>query len=67
MICRGVYTWGFFHRWGKWETEERETRSEFIAGSTAYSPVASSKTVSIEFFQFKQCSKCGKRKGKKIA
>ncbi|OKI54540.1 hypothetical protein A6A27_31945 [Micromonospora sp. CB01531] len=66
MICKGEYTWGFFHDWSKWQTSAQEVRSEFITGATATAPVASSKMVSTEFFQFRSCSRCGKRKGGKV-
>lgn len=67
MICKGKYTWGFFHQWGKWTLEEREKKNEFLTGATLTAPVAKTTILSTEIFQFRQCSRCDKHKAKKLA
>lgn len=66
MICKGTYTWGLFHSWDKWVLEERERKTEFLTGATLTAPVAVNKTVSIEFFQSRRCTRCRKSKVVKL-
>lgn len=55
-----------FHSWSIWETREQEKVTKFFTGSTALAPASQITTTSAEFFQFKQCTKCGKRKTVKL-
>lgn len=67
MRCKGNYTRGFFHNWGKWETQQKPVVTEFFVGSSAIGPASSHKRNGWELFNLRTCSRCGKTKGKKIA